>query len=171
MCYDQQFLNFACNTFVTLKLLSGGINEDDLRKIQRELGLIDKTETKRKSVWKTALKTNVEREVLNAIRHAFTLESLDTIKESFSPSEGKKSKYQMAVERGLTPLGLAIIGDNYSQIQTEIKKLTHSCDRQDEVIDGGITIASEILFLDADQVLSSIFNSINLRFKWNLMIL
>ena len=147
---------------MTLKLLSGGINEDDLRKIQRELGLIDKTETKRKSVWKTALKTNVEREVLNAIKHAFTLESLDTIKESFSPSEGKKSKYQMAVERGLTPLGMAIIEDNYSQIQKEINKLTHSCDRQDEVIDGGITIASEILFLDADQVLSSIFNSIDI---------
>ena len=150
---------------MTLKLLSGGINEDDLRKIQRELGLIDKTETKRKSVWKTALKTNVEREVLNAIKHAFTLESLDTIKESFSPSEGKKSKYQMAVERGLTPLGMAIIGDNYAQIQKEINKLTHSCDRQDEVIDGGITIASEILFLDADQVLSPIFNSINLSYK------
>lgn len=150
---------------MTLKLLSGGIDEDDLRKIQRELGLIDKTETKRKSVWKTALKTNVEREVLNAIKHAFTLESLDTIKESFSPSEGKKSKYQIAVERGLTPLGMAIIEDNYSRIQKEIKKLTHSCDRQDEVIDGGITIASEILFLDADQVLSPIFNSINLSYK------
>ena len=147
---------------MTLKLLSGGIDEDDLRKIQRELGLIDKTETKRKSVWKTALKTNVEREVLNAIKHAFTLESLDTIKESFSPSEGKKSKYQMAVERGLTPLGMAIIEDNYSQIQKEINKLTHSCGRIDEVIDGGITIASEILFLDADQVLSSIFNSIDI---------
>ena len=123
------------------------------------MGLIDKTENKRKSVWKTALKTNVEREILNAIKNAFTLESLDTIRESFSPSEGKKSKYQIAVEKGLTPLGLAIIADDNSQIQMEIKKLANSCDRQEEVIDGGITIASEIIFLDADQVISSTFNA------------
>ena len=54
----------------------GGIQEDDLRKIQRELGVIDKLETKRKSVWKTAIKTNVDSEILNAIkleRHVYSV--------------------------------------------------------------------------------------------------
>ena len=130
----------------------GGIQEDDLRKIQRELGVIDKLETKRKSVWKTAIKTNVEREILNAIKQAYTTEGLDTIKETFAPSEGKKSKYQSAIENGLAPVGSAILKDDYFQIQNVIRNFDHSYGNRDEIIEAGVTIASEILFLDADQV-------------------
>ena len=134
----------------------GGIQEDDLRKIQRELGVIDKLETKRKSVWKTAIKTHVESEILNAIKQAYSTEGLDTIKESFAPSEGKKSKYQSAIENGLAPVGSAILKDDYSQIQNAIRNFDHSYGSRDEILEAGVTIASEILFLDADQVANKI---------------
>ena len=54
---------------------------------------------------------------------------------------------------------MAIIEDSNTQIQNEIKRLKSS-GLQEEIIEGGITIASEILFLDADQVvliLSTLF--------------
>ena len=117
------------------------------------MGVIDKTETKRKSVWKVAIKTNVEKEILSAIIQACTIEGLDTIKESFSPSEGKKSKYQAALEKGLTPVGIAIIQDDYSQIQNAKRSHDYSCGSEDEILEGGIVIAAEILFMDADQVI------------------
>ena len=103
-------------------------------------------------MWKTAIKTNVESEILNAIKQAYTTEGLDTIKESFAPSEGKKSKYQSAIENGLAPVGSAILKDDYSQIQNVIRNFDHSYGSRDEIIEAGVTIASEILFLDADQV-------------------
>ena len=117
------------------------------------MGVIDKTETKRKSVWKVAIKTNVEKEILSAIKQAYTIEALDTIKESFSPSEGKQSKYQAALEKGYMPVGMAIIQDNYSQIQNATTSNVYSCGSRDEILEGGIIIAAEILFMEADQVI------------------
>ena len=94
---------------------------------------------------------NVEKGILGAIKQACTIEGLDTIKESFSPSEGKQSKYQAALEKGYMPVAIAIIQDDYSQIQTA--KTSYSCESQDEILEGGIIIAAEMLFMDADQVI------------------
>ena len=133
-------------------LCKGNIQEDDLRRIERELGVIDKAEAKRKSVWKVARKQGVDKETLNAIKHAYTTEELDTLKESFSPSEGKKSKLQSAMENGLAVLGAAIVTDNITNILTVLNSYDSSRGTQEEILEGGIIIAAEAIFRNYDQV-------------------
>ena len=133
-------------------LSKGNIQEDDLRRIERELGVIDKAEAKRKSVWKVARKQGVDKETLNAIKHAYTTEELDTLKESFSPSEGKKSKLQSAMENGLAVLGAAIVTDNITNILTVLNSYDSSRGTQEEILEGGIIIAAEAIFRNYDQV-------------------
>ena len=124
-----------------------------MRRIERELGVIDKAEAKRKSVWKVAKKQNVDQETLNAIKHAYTTEELDTLKESFAPSEGKKSKLKYAMEKGLAPIGAAIVTDNISNIITILNSYDSSRGTQEEILEGGIIIAAEAIFRNYDQVI------------------
>ena len=133
-------------------LLVGNIQEDDLRQIERELGIIDKVEAKRKSVWKLAVKSTVETETLNAIKQAYTTEELDTLKESFAPAEGKKSKLQLAIEKGLGVLGAVIILDDNMQIFSTLNSLISSNGSLEEIREGGITIAAELIFQQYNQV-------------------
>ena len=44
-----------------------------------------------------------------AVRKARTTEELDTLREPFSADGNKKTKVQLALERGLGPLGVAIV--------------------------------------------------------------
>ena len=66
--------------------------------------------------------------------------------------DGKKSKLQVAIEMGLQPLGEAIINDDFSTIQLLINSF--SCDRAnpEEIREGGIAIAAEIIFQNYNQV-------------------
>ena len=130
----------------------GNIQEDDLRKIERELEIIDKIENKRKTVWKAAIKANADKATTKAIRQAYTTEELDALKESFSPSDGKKSKLQVAIEMGLQPLGEAIIKDDFSTIQLLINNFSRDSANSEEIREGGIAIAAEIIFQNYNQV-------------------
>ena len=137
-----------------------------MRRIERELAVIDKAEAKRKSVWKIAIKQNVDKATLNAIKHAFSAEELDTLKESFAPSEGKKSKLLTALENGLAPLGAAIVTDDIAKITAILNSLDSSRGTKEEIQEGGIIIAAEAIFRNYDQVtkkfhavIAIIFNS------------
>ena len=68
-----------------------------------------KVEAKRKIVWRAALKADVGKDILIAVRKARTTEELDTLREPFSGDGNKKTKVQLALERGLGPLGVAIV--------------------------------------------------------------
>ena len=131
---------------------SANIQEEDLRKIERELQIIDKVEAKRKVVWKAALKVNVEKEVRLAIRRAITIEELDTIREPFSATdENKKSKVQLALEKGLGPLGEAIVKDDMHSI-TRLIASYQSSEDSEEIRESGIILAAESIFRNYSQV-------------------
>ena len=130
---------------------SANIQEEDLRKIERELQIIDKVEAKRKVVWKAALKLNVEKEVRLAIRRAITTEELDTIREPFSADENKKSKVQLALEKGLGPLGEAIVKDDMHSI-TRLIAAHQSSENLEEIRESGIILAAESIFRNYSQV-------------------
>jgi hypothetical protein len=123
-----------------------------LRSIERELAVIDRTEAKRKSVWKVAQKQNVDKQTLNSIKRAYSTEELETLKESFSPSEGKKSKLLSAMENGLAALGAAIVTDNITNIMAILSSYDSSRGTQEEILEGGIIIAAEAIFRNYDQV-------------------
>ena len=98
----------------------------------------------------------MDKEVLLAIRRAFTVEELDTIREPFTDTEGKKSKVQLALEKGLAPLGKAILNDDRFSIASYYNYSTttnHSSQEDlDDIKEGGIVLAAEAIFRNYNQV-------------------
>ena len=124
-----------------------------MRKIERELDIIDKVESKRKIAWKAAVKANVDKEGLKAIRSAYTIEELETLREYFCPAEGgKKSKVQQALERGLGPLGHAVLNDDIVSIAKIMSSLQAKHSNPEEIREGGIILAAETIFKNYNQV-------------------
>ena len=101
---------------------------------------------KSKVIQALTAQANADKAKTKAIRQAYTTEELDSLKESFSPSDGKKSKLQVAIEMGLQPLGEAIINDDFSTIHLLINSFSRDGANTEEIREGGITIAAEIIF-------------------------
>ena len=66
--------------------------------------------------------------------------------------DGKKSKLQVAIEMGLQPLGEAIINDDFSTILLLVNSFSRDGANPEEIREGGIAIAAEIIFQNYNQV-------------------